>query len=193
MGAHAVHLTPLAFLTRPLRWLQAINDFRATVTGAPNFAWELCSNRITNRGPASIFRACALRSMARSGVRAETIETFCQSFASCGFNPGAVTPAYGLAEATLLVSALRNRRPGLLPRRLSTREGMEDSLTHRGDLVTNGNAADVVIVGADGQVLPDGEIGEIWLRGPSVAQGYWGKPRSLPGSLANRSLGRAVT
>ncbi|MFZ1660544.1 MAG: AMP-binding protein, partial [Paracoccaceae bacterium] len=178
VGAHAVHLTPLAFLTRPLRWLQAISDFRATVTGAPNFAWELCCSRISEEQKTGLdLSSLRVAINGAERVRAETVEAFCRSFASCGFDPGAATPAYGLAEATLLVSALRNRRSGILPRSLTARSGMEDSLTHNGALVTNGDAANTVIVGADGSMLSDGEIGEIWLRGPSVAQGYWGKPQ----------------
>uniref|UniRef100_UPI00124E708A non-ribosomal peptide synthetase n=1 Tax=Gemmobacter serpentinus TaxID=2652247 RepID=UPI00124E708A len=179
VGAQAVHLTPLAFLTRPERWLRAISDFRGTVTGAPNFAWELCATRIEEAQKAGLDLSClrvAINGAER--VRAETLGAFAQAFAGQGFDPGAFTPAYGLAEATLLVSALQNRQPGQMPRMMTGAEdGREDILQHRGALVSHGTASDVVIVGPEGQALPPGETGEIWLCSGSVAQGYWGKPQ----------------
>ncbi|WP_157937623.1 non-ribosomal peptide synthetase, partial [Oceaniglobus roseus] len=181
-GAHAVHLTPLAFLTRPLRWLQAVHDFRATVTGAPNFAWDLCTRRI-GAGDRAGLDLSSLR-VAINGaerVRAETLESFATQFGPCGFDPGAFTPAYGLAEATLLVGAVTGRRRGELPATASPRPGAADALSadaliHGGPLVSNGSAPGVAIVGLDGMPVPDGRTGEIWVRGASVAAGYWGNP-----------------
>ncbi|MDR0809181.1 MAG: amino acid adenylation domain-containing protein, partial [Gemmobacter sp.] len=179
VGAHAVHLTPLAFLTRPERWLRAISDFRATVTGAPNFAWELCASRIGEAQKAGLdLSSLRVAINGAERVRAETLAAFCAAFAVQGFDPGALTPAYGLAEATLLVTALSSRQPGMLPRSLAGKDAeAEEVLQHRGALVTNGPADELVIVGAGGQALPPGETGEIWVRNGSVAQGYWGKPR----------------
>ena len=95
----------VSFLMRPIRWLQAISRYRATISGGPNFAYELCTRRITPEQRETL--DLASWDVAYNGaepVRADTMQRFAATFAACGFRPGALHPCYGLAEATLLVS-----------------------------------------------------------------------------------------
>lgn len=186
LGAPCVLLTPSGFMHRPLNWLKAIHEHRAEVAAAPNFAFDLCVDR---------FRPELMEGVDLSGwrialngaepVRAPTLARFSETFAPYGFDPGAMRPAYGLAEATLLVSA-GNRGDRPITRRVSS-----DGLKRR--IVTvpeeDRDACEIVSCGApmtglsllivDPQTrrpLPRGEIGEIWMQGASVAQGYWERP-----------------
>src|SRR5215469_9121957 len=106
VGALCVLLAPVTFIQRPLQWLHAIHNYRAEVAGGPNFAFDLCVRR---------FRAEEMREIDLSSwqvafngaepVRANTIERFAETFAPYGFNPKSTHPAYGMAEATLMISA----------------------------------------------------------------------------------------
>ncbi|MBE2277105.1 MAG: amino acid adenylation domain-containing protein, partial [Rhodobacteraceae bacterium] len=196
-GCHAVHLTPLAFLTRPQRWLQAISEFRATITGAPNFAWDLCAARIGEEERAGLdLSSLRVAINGAERVRPETVAAFCEAFAGCGFDPAAVTPAYGLAETTLLVSARQTHVPGQLPRTVESAAPGADGngpALHRGPLIGHGPATGVVIVGPQGQELPQGEPGEIWVSGASVASGYWRNPAETRASFGHRLPGREGT
>jgi len=191
-GCHAVHLTPLAFLTRPRRWLQAISDFRATITGAPNFAWDLCVSRIGAEDRARLdLSSLRVAINGAERVRPETLTAFCTAFADCGFDPAAVTPAYGLAETTLLVAAPRLHVAGQLPRMIAgpNASGDEAALA-QGQLVGHGVAPGTVIVGPEGAVLPEGQPGEIWVSGPSVARGYWRNPAETQAAFGHRLPGQ---
>ncbi|TGT17293.1 AMP-dependent synthetase, partial [Mesorhizobium sp. M3A.F.Ca.ET.174.01.1.1] len=100
-----VLFSPETFLRRPLNWLQAISDFRATHSGGPNFAYALCAERITDEEIAGLDLSCwqvAFNGAER--VRAETLDQFSARFGRAGFRQSAFLPCYGLAEATLIVS-----------------------------------------------------------------------------------------
>ena len=90
---------------RPVRWLQAISRYKATISGGPNFAYELCARRITpeQRETLDLSSWDAAYNGAEP-VRADTLKRFAAAFASCGFRPSFFYPCYGLAEATLMVS-----------------------------------------------------------------------------------------
>ncbi|KPF65738.1 hypothetical protein IP69_17165 [Bosea sp. AAP35] len=183
LGAPCVLLTPSGFMHRPLNWLKAIAEHRAEVAAAPNFAFDLCVDRFR---PDLMDGVDLSRwKIALNGaepVRAATLARFNDTFAPYGFDPGSMRPAYGLAEATLLVSAGHRGNPART-RRVSTQalaRGLVQVPTDDCD------ACEIVSCGApmDGlnllivdpqthQLLPDGEIGEIWIQGASVAQGYW--------------------
>jgi acyl-CoA synthetase (AMP-forming)/AMP-acid ligase II len=161
-GHTAYLMSPAAFLQRPERWLQAISRYRAARSGGPNFAYDLCVRRVTPE----VRRTLDLSGWrdAYSGaepVRADTLAAFAELFEECGFDASAFRPCYGLAESTLLVTAGRWRGDRRNP-------------------VTCGTPIDgtsVAIVDPDTRRrLPDGETGEIWVRGPSVAFGYWNRP-----------------
>lgn len=184
-GYHTVLMAPTAFLQRPLRWLQAVSEYQATLTCAPNFAYDLCTRRIS---PADRARLDLSHwQLALSGaepVRYETLERFGRTFASCGFRSDAFLPGYGLAEATLMISG-KHRDTGLVVKQVD-KTCLEQHYVVEVDPQSQ-NAQTLVGCGSvpcEQQVVvvhherltrcrPD-EVGEIWIAGGSVAQGYFG-------------------
>jgi acyl-CoA synthetase (AMP-forming)/AMP-acid ligase II len=183
VGALCVLMAPVSFMQRPLSWLRAIHDYRAEVAGGPNFAFNLCVRRHRAEEMRGIDLSCwQVAFNGAEPVRAKTIELFAETFASYGFNAKSVHPAYGMAEATLMISASK-RGAGPVMRRVS-RDGLQ-----RRQVVAPIRAEDghvlvgcgrrlcgerVAIVEPEGRKrLPPGLIGEIWVAGPNVAQGYW--------------------
>jgi acyl-CoA synthetase (AMP-forming)/AMP-acid ligase II/acyl carrier protein len=184
-GGENIFLSPFDFLQRPLRWLQAISRSGAAISGGPNFAYDLCVQR-TSLDQRKILDLSSWK-IAFNGaepVRPRTIERFVEAFEDCGFRREAFYPCYGLAEATLIVSGgLRAASPVF--RVVSGRALDENRVAPPADgdarmLVGSGHTMPgqrIIIVDPESLTLcsPD-EIGEIWVSGPSVAQGYWNKP-----------------
>ncbi len=185
-GYPTVLMAPTAFVQQPLRWLQAISSFRATFSGGPNFAYDLCVKKAT---PDTI-RALDLSSWAvafngAEPVRAETLARFAETFADSGFHPLMFYPCYGMAETTLFVSGGQaSEMPGIRAfdmQALETGHAVEATGGQElgRPLVSCGyirQGQEIAIV--DPQTcnrLPPGTIGEIWVRSPNVALGYWGK------------------
>lgn len=165
-ASRCVLMSPSAFLQSPIRWLQAISTYRATTSGGPNFAYDLCLRKITSAQIEKLdLSSWRVAFNGSEPVNSETIERFKARFARAGFHREAVHTCYGLAESTLLVSS--SRRP-----RLVSNAGKK--------VVSCGSAADghkISIVNP--QTLAKcspGEEGEIWVCGPSVARGYWARP-----------------
>jgi acyl-CoA synthetase (AMP-forming)/AMP-acid ligase II len=179
-------MSPLTLLQRPLRWLQAVSRWRATVSGGPNFAYELVAARTTPEQRASL--DLASWSVAFTGaepIRADTLDRFVEAFAPAGFRRTAFHPCYGLAESTLIVSGGGRGEPILFDadaaaieqRRVRSADTGTDQVRR---LVGCGRAVSglrLAIVDPDTlAACPDDEIGEIWIRGSSVARGYRNRP-----------------
>ncbi len=187
LGVPCILMPPMAFLQKPFRWLQAVSHYRATTSGAPNFAYDLCARKVTEQQAASLDLSCW--EVAFSGaepVRAETLERFASRFAPYGFRREAFYPCYGLAEATLLVSGgEQTAAPALYAVEADSLEqnrvapAAGDSDNPR-TLVSCGWPWDTQrIAVVDSECFrrcPDGQVGEIWVAGPSVAEGYWNRP-----------------
>ena len=187
VGRTNVLMSPMTFLQKPFRWLSAISRFRATTSGGPNFAYEYCVEKITPEQRKQLdLSTWRLAFNGAEPVRAETLRRFAEAFAPCGFRPEAFYPCFGLAEATLIVSGGFVVNPPVI------RSFDSAALTHgKVQQVTSGRAGARELVGC-GQTLPDqkivianpetkatcaaDEIGEIWVSGPSMAQGYWKRP-----------------
>src|SRR6185369_1705545 len=104
-GRPNVLMSPMAFLQRPLRWLQAITKYKANVSGGPNFAYDLCLKRISAEERERLdLSSWTLAFNGAEPIRPETLAEFARTFAPCGFRPEAFYPCYGLAEATLMVT-----------------------------------------------------------------------------------------
>ncbi|WP_419145180.1 amino acid adenylation domain-containing protein [Myxococcus stipitatus] len=199
-----VLMSPYAFLKRPLRWLEAISRFQATLSGAPNFAFDLCVRKSTPEQRAGL--QLGTWEVAFSGaepIRAETLERFVEAFGVSGFRREALYPCYGLAEGTLIAAGgLKAEPPILLPVEVEALEkgrAVEARTDAPGTrvLVSSGRTLcdqELVIVELEsGRPCPDGTIGEIWLKSPSVAQGYWNRPeeteRTFQARLADSDAG----
>jgi phthiocerol/phenolphthiocerol synthesis type-I polyketide synthase C len=185
-GFPVTFMSPFSFLKRPLRWLRAASDHGGTFLGGPNFCYELCIAKTTEADRAALDLS-RLR-VAFSGaepVRTETLDRFSEAFAPSGFRREVFVPCYGLAEATLCVSTTAPATPPV-DRTLNAdslaAHTVEDAAP--GDAVSNvvgcgSSIGDQDIAIVDPQTaerLADGRVGEIWVRGPSVAQGYWRRP-----------------
>jgi len=160
-GHPAYLMSPAAFLQRPVRWLAAMTKYRASRSGGPNVAYDLCVRRV----PPEAHQGLDLSAWqdAYNGaepIRPETLASFAAAFADCGFRPDAFRLCYGLAEATLVVAA----------------GGWHGSSASPVSCGTTAEGTAVAIVDPDtGCPCPDGQTGEIWIRGASVALGYWNR------------------
>lgn len=186
IGSHSILMSPLAFLQRPLRWLQAISHYRAHSSGGPNFAYELCVNKITPEQRATLdLSSWRVAFNGAEPIRHTTLERFVEAFAPCGFRREAFYPCYGLAEATLLVTGgLRDEPPivqGVQSAALEDNrvDFAPDTGAHTRTLVGCGRTwlgQQAVIVDPETCVrCPEDQVGEIWVAGSSVAQGYWNR------------------
>ena len=185
-GAHAILMSPVHFIQKPLRWLMAISRYKATISGGPNFAYDLCVRKITPEQKSGLdLSSWELAFNGAEPVRDETLQRFAAAFESCGFRQKAYLPCYGLAETTLIVSGC-NESTGptvLQVDALALKVGrlalLAEDREHDYKLVGNGGAPqdhEIVIVDPERQTpCKSDEIGEIWVAGPSVAQGYWNR------------------
>jgi len=182
-------MPPVAFLQRPIRWLQMISRYKITNSGGPNFAYDLCVKKITPEQRTTLdLSSWTLVYNGAEPIRQSTLDQFARTFEPCGFQWNAFKPCYGLAEATLMVSFGRRNHDAPVFCKAET-EALErnrilaarDDDTGARTLVASGRFYEdytkVVIAHPESlrQCAPD-EIGEIWLQGPSVTQGYWNRP-----------------
>jgi acyl-CoA synthetase (AMP-forming)/AMP-acid ligase II len=185
LGIPSVLMSPVAFLQKPFNWLQAISRYKATTSGGPNFAYDLCVRKITPGQRSSLdLSSWEVAFNGAEPVQAETMESFASYFAPCGFRREAFYPCYGMAEATLFISGgLKTVAPivyrvegaALEENRVVAAEVEEETRT----IVGCGRTwLDEKIAIVDPKSLtqcPAGKVGEIWVSGSSVARGYWNR------------------
>ncbi|MBD2690471.1 non-ribosomal peptide synthetase [Anabaena catenula] len=186
-GFPCIMMSPAAFLQRPYRWLKAISDYRGTTSGAPNFAYELCIEKITPEQRSTLdLSSWSVAFNGAEPIRQETLERFAHTFAECGFRPEAFYPCYGMAEATLMVSG--TVKSALVTTKQLRKNALEsnhiiDAAINEDDSIALVGCGRVVpqqqIVIADPETLTrcaTDEVGEIWVCGPSIGHGYWNRP-----------------
>lgn len=171
VGVPCILMSPMDFLLKPYRWLAAITRYRATTSGAPNFAYDLCVRRITPEQRATLdLSTWDLAYNGSEPIKPKTIDSFTATFAECGFRPEAFYPCYGLAEATLLVSGGKKANAPV------TRAVDERTLVGCGETKL---AQRIAIVDPETRIeCPPGVPGEIWVQGPNVCHGYWNRPEA---------------
>ena len=217
LGARCVLMSPIAFLQNPKRWLATISRYRATTSGGPNFAYDLCVRKVAPADRADLdLSSWDLAFDGAEPVRAETMARFVDAFAGCGFAPRAFFPCYGLAEATLFVAGGAGAGMPPLPETLEAPPG--EGVTSRSEpriaafdpvqleagnarplppsdpaartLVSCGRAwhgQELAIVDpASLSRCAAGKVGEIWVRGASIAQGYWRRPEETAETFGGR-------
>jgi 8-amino-7-oxononanoate synthase len=187
IGQTSMLFSPMSFLQRPFRWLQAISRYRFTISGGPNFAYDLCVDKVTPEQLATLdLSSWRLAFNGAEPVRAATLERFATKFEPCGFRPEAFYPCYGMAESTLIITggfksalpvvrsfdskALENNQ---VVDAVGDEEGAQE-IVGCGSILLDQKLAIV-----DPQTLirvADDQVGEVWVSGPSVAQGYWNRP-----------------
>lgn len=181
-------MAPISIVQKPIRWLDAISKYRATTSGGPNFAYDMCVERIQEHKIDCLDLSCwKVAFNGAEPIRAETLKKFTQKFGSVGFKDSAHYPCYGMAEATLLISGSSPDKSPVVSRFLTS--GLEDK---RAVIASNTSDQSVELVSsgmpANGvrlqivdpktkQKLDDGCVGEIWVSGSNVAPGYANKSR----------------
>ncbi|MFC1752837.1 AMP-binding protein [Thermoproteota archaeon] len=195
LGSTCIFMAPMAFIEKPVRWLRAITKYKARTTGAPNFAYDLCVQKIKPEEKAGLDLS-SLR-VAYNGaepIRLSTLTNFTNAFKDCGFRFCMFYPVYGLAEGMLFSSGGRyDQEPVILA--LDANAFKKNDLVEGESALEDNNQAcgtfnkflvgcgktslDQVIKIVDAQTLkelPPMQIGEIWIHGPNIAAGYWNKP-----------------
>lgn len=183
-GLTATLLSPMDFLARPARWLEVVSRVDCAISGGPNFAYELCTRRVSDEEHDRLdLSGWEVAFCGSEPIRTETIRRFVSRFADRGLDPGAMYPCYGLAEATLLVTGARKGGgattlqvdAAALERGEARPAGDGDPRARR--LVGSGSPCEEqsleVVDPPTLRALPPGRVGEIWVAGPSVAHGYW--------------------
>ena len=188
-GFPCVLMSPMAFLQRPIRWLEAISTYRATTSGGPNFGYDLCVRKITAEQRKKLDLSCwEIAINGAEPVRPATINEFAATFEASGFRREAFYPCYGLAEATLMSSGgqktaspvIRNIQKAALEQHQKAIPCI--SAAGAQSLVGCGKSfKDQRIIIVDPDTLTPcepSEVGEVWVAGPSVALGYWNRPKA---------------
>lgn len=184
IGRPAVLMSPMSFLQKPIRWLQTIHRYRGTTCGGPNFAYQLCVDKITDEEMRGLDLSCWRTAFnGAEPVRASTLRQFTEKFGRIGFDPTAFLPCYGMAESTLIVTGGPQADPPVIvafdAKQLDLGRVVvcESDSPNARQLVGSGAilpGEDVIIVdGESCKPVPADEIGEIWVRSPSVGLGYW--------------------
>lgn len=185
-GIPETFMSPVAFLTQPIRWLEAISQFRATASGGPNFAYAWCTMKIDPSQCKNLDLSCwEVAFNGAEPVRADVLDQFAEKFEPYGFNRRAFYPCYGMAETTLIVTGGSKFEPPVI-----RRYNKNDLVEHRVVRTDENDKAGRRLVGC-GRVLeeeevlivnpetclplPDDQIGEIWIHSPSCGVGYWGR------------------
>ncbi len=197
-GLSTVLMAPATFLARPLIWLETITKYRVSTSGGPNFAYDLCVDRVSDDDKAKLDLSNWRTAFnGAEPVRAETLDRFARAFADAGFRREAFFPCYGLAEATLIVSG------GPVGEAAKEIIASRSLLEH--NRVAAGSDGDAMRLVASGKPVvdlevrivdpalrepcADGRVGEIWASGPSIASGYWGRDEESGDTFAARLRG----
>jgi acyl-CoA synthetase (AMP-forming)/AMP-acid ligase II len=206
-GYLSILMSPAAFLQRPMRWLEAISRYGATFSSAPNFAFELCVRKSSPQARAELdLRRWTAVLNAAEPVHKETIDRFASAFEPAGFQVGSFCPGYGLAEATLKVTATPKGTPAAFCTAVAAEleqgrivEAKDEAGRRAARTIAGCGPAESVQFDSKVTIVhperftrcrPD-EVGEIWVSGPSVAQGYWNRPEDTEHTFRARLAGAA--
>jgi acyl-CoA synthetase (AMP-forming)/AMP-acid ligase II/alkylation response protein AidB-like acyl-CoA dehydrogenase/acyl carrier protein len=197
-GARCYLMPPAAFIRRPARWLEALSRLRATHTGAPNFAFELCVRRTAAQERRQLDLS-SVRMVANGAepIRAKTLDRFAEAFGPYGLDRRALCPGYGLAEGTLVVTATRVgeefrsldlSKSALQRHQVVAAAGTDSDRTVAVSCGPPAGGMEIVIADpVSRRPLDRDRVGEIWVAGPSVASGYWRRPDETEETFAART------
>ena len=196
LGAHSILMSPTRFIKNPLTWLKTITEYKASIGGAPNFAFDHCIARIQPHQLTGInLSTWRIAFNAAEPVDANTLLRFSDRFSRVGFKESAFYPAYGMAEATVFIAGGSTSRaymahPFCTEALQIGQVKIPDGSEKQQILIGHGNVQSnhhLKIVSPESMTeLPEGQVGEIWFSGPSVAQGYWNDAEKTEASFAAR-------
>lgn len=169
LGVPLIFMSPLHFMQKPIRWLRAISKYRATLSGGPNFAYDLCVNKIDIKDTVDLDLSCWKTAFnGAEPVRNKTVERFTRKFAACGLPADSHMAVYGLAEATLIVTGTQRDKTLKV-----------DESTNYMSCGVSESCDTVKVVNPETYLeVTEGCEGEIWVNGPSIAKGYWNRPEA---------------
>jgi len=186
-GCRCILMSPMYFLQKPVRWMETIDKYRATTSGGPNFAFDLCARAIEKSDIRHLdLSSWTLAFCGAERIYPDTLKRFARAFKPCGFDLRAIYPCYGLAEVTLIASGgdkkakpiVRHFDQFLLGKNVAKSVFRKTKNTI--SLVGCGRALgeeELIIVDPESlQKQADRNTGEIWMRGDNIARGYWKKP-----------------
>ena len=185
IGTSCVMMSPVSFVQKPIRWLQAISKYKATTSGAPNFAYDLLCDRVKEEQLKELdLSSWQVAFSGAEPVQASTIERFSDKFAVCGFKKAAFYPCYGMAEATLMIAGGNKAEFPCIKYldkvALEENKAVEVSSESGTSIVSAGYAwldGKIAIVDPQSGIeCQENEIGEIWFSGSSLGKGYWQLP-----------------
>lgn len=195
LGAHCVFMAPQDFLMKPVRWLKAISRFKAHTSGGPNFGYSLCVKKVRPEQLDGVdLSSWKVAFNGAERVRPDTVRQFAEAFAGVGFQPAGMFPCYGLAEVTLYASGVRCVDEPII--RSFDGESLEEG---RGRLASTDSLRSIELVSCGRAIcnhemlvvdpeeltaLEPGRVGEIWVKGDSVAKGYWRRPEESKDTFA---------
>ncbi|WP_445571552.1 non-ribosomal peptide synthetase [Pseudomonas sp. E102] len=183
-GVPCVLMSPAYFLARPLRWLEAISEYGGTISGGPDFAYRLCSERVSESALSRLdLSGWRVAYSGSEPIRLDSLERFAGKFAACGFTADRFMASYGLAEATLFVAGTPRGR-GIPSMRMDdaaltqnrAEPGQGCAVMSCG--VSQPDHAVLIVEPNTLQPLADSQVGEVWAAGPSIAHGYWRNPEA---------------
>lgn len=183
VGFPCVLMPPMTIMMRPIRWLEAISNYRATTSGGPNFAYDLCFRRISIEDCSGLdLSSWRVAFNGAEPINAHTLDLFARKFSAFGFQKHAFLPCYGLAEATLCATYDESpNRPNILPIDENSLASDKILIKDKGISIVSCGTTDSehqchIVDPVTGEKKAPGQIGEIWLSGPSIATGYWNRP-----------------
>jgi len=207
-GFESTIMSPMDFLVRPIRWLHAISHFKLTHSASPNFGYQIASQRITAEQCTEHNIDLSSWIVAGNGgepVSAQTLRSFTEAFSPFGFRATSLLPTLGMAESVLFVSAKKD--PNQAPNVLSLlgdalgndriEHAPEDTDARVHEIVSCGRVSSehrmIVVHPETLQPCAAGQVGELWLQGPSVAKGYYGLPEASTETFGATLLGQPGT
>ncbi|MBP9743633.1 MAG: AMP-binding protein, partial [Burkholderiales bacterium] len=197
-------MSPLRFVQSPFSWLKLISDKKIDIGVAPNFAYEMCVNNISDTEMLDLdLSSCKALFNASEPIVVESVQSFIDKFSKVGLKTSAILPAYGMAEATLIISGI------MATTKFSTVNLVKDDF-QKGIVTrcTNSNQNSVKKIGcgkpdifhnilivdpSSNSILPPDSIGEICFSGPSVAQGYWRQDKLTKAVFKNYFLNDSIS